>query len=676
MDPSLQNRSSHGNPRRASQPTDQSSSAMTKSPSSTTLSHSSSPMRKSSRHRNPHTHPRRSPQHQLHHRHAHGMTHDDLKEFNDIIKSSPEASPQDDQSIIGRDGHNRFVLLPDHPFRGLWDVFILNLVIYVAFISVFLFSFLDAIGTSSPFFWVERFLDIAFGIDIILNFFTAYEDEVYITSLPAIASRYLKTWFLVDLIGTIPWGLIALRTDDETESALLRLPRFLRLLRLFKLFRIMRVIRLKEIFTWIEIRFRLKYGHAQLVGLAFTISLIGHWVACLFYFFGTLNSQNIQPGGIASWIEETPSSLYGKYITSLYFSIYTITTIGYGDVVPRTILERTYVTVIMVIGAACFAYAISKMSDIVGALSATSVQQRDMMDRLSTFASRRKLTPRLEFEVRRYFTYHYSSKRIEDEMEMLGELSDRLKLLVLRHIYGKLLMDTPLFRDICAGSTDGACDDRLDIVYPCIEEMSHLDKDTVIFEEGDKTSGLFIVQRGNVRLCTSTGHTVYARRGNCFGDVNLIIHGRRRETAQCTGYTQLLFVPRESIVEVLQQYPGAVERARQEDASTLWEDTLGLLERRVRLVDMASELNRKAEEYLKEQNRFKRIDRRSENGSGSRSAVEEDVPFQKAAETSTDEESIESLRKELELKDEIIRDLQLKLVNVRQELGSLFQVLK
>ena len=50
-------------------------------------------------------------------------------------------------------------------------------------------------------------VDIVFLIDIIMTFFTSYqnEDETHeFTDLKSIAIRYLKTWFFVDLISILP----------------------------------------------------------------------------------------------------------------------------------------------------------------------------------------------------------------------------------------------------------------------------------------------------------------------------------------------------------------------------------------------------------------------------------------------------------------------------------------
>ena len=64
-------------------------------------------------------------------------------------------------------------------------------------------------------------------VDLILNFFTAYEKEkngvlVYVTKPKLIAIKYLKGWFWVDFIALIPTAiienLIGARIDKNSQS--------------------------------------------------------------------------------------------------------------------------------------------------------------------------------------------------------------------------------------------------------------------------------------------------------------------------------------------------------------------------------------------------------------------------------------------------------------------------
>ena len=75
-------------------------------------------------------------------------------------------------------------------------------------------------------FILESTIDAFFATDIILNFLTAYSvDGILVTRPKLIALRYLKGFFLNDLIATIPFGYIMTQSPIAISSKLGKLGR-------------------------------------------------------------------------------------------------------------------------------------------------------------------------------------------------------------------------------------------------------------------------------------------------------------------------------------------------------------------------------------------------------------------------------------------------------------------
>lgn len=56
---------------------------------------------------------------------------------------------------------------------------------------------------------------------------------------------------------------------------------------------------------------------------------------------------------------------WGLYATSFYYTVSTITTVGYGDISGKNTLERVIGIIIMIIGVMAFSFATGSLSSIL-----------------------------------------------------------------------------------------------------------------------------------------------------------------------------------------------------------------------------------------------------------------------------------------------------------------------
>ena len=78
------------------------------------------------------------------------------------------------------------------------------LLIYVGVFVPFRVAFFDEVTGFMLMF--ETLIDLCFAVDIVLTFFTAYEKNKSVEVRHSkIAKQYLKGWFIIDLIATIPF---------------------------------------------------------------------------------------------------------------------------------------------------------------------------------------------------------------------------------------------------------------------------------------------------------------------------------------------------------------------------------------------------------------------------------------------------------------------------------------
>lgn len=81
----------------------------------------------------------------------------------------------------------------------------------------------ELVFSTDPLTLIEYIVDFVFIIDILINFRTTYFDEderEYVYQPSKIAKNYLKSgWFIVDLVGAIPFQLLILIGNTKQVSA-------------------------------------------------------------------------------------------------------------------------------------------------------------------------------------------------------------------------------------------------------------------------------------------------------------------------------------------------------------------------------------------------------------------------------------------------------------------------
>jgi hypothetical protein len=117
-----------------------------------------------------------------------------------------------------------------------WDILMAMLLLYTAIFTAFEVAF-GSVGPNAS--NLDMVVTCAFALDIVLRFNRAVEDELtntLITRRHAIAWRYLKGSFLLDVASTVPWDMLLAQGESNSGSS----PRLLRLLRMGKLLRLLR----------------------------------------------------------------------------------------------------------------------------------------------------------------------------------------------------------------------------------------------------------------------------------------------------------------------------------------------------------------------------------------------------------------------------------------------------
>lgn len=109
--------------------------------------------------------------------------------------------------------------------------------------------------TTTPWIIFNVVSDTFFLMDLVLNFRTGIviEDNTDIILDPKeIKKKYLKTWFVVDFVSSIPVDYIFLIVEKGIDSEVYKTARALRIVRFTKILSLLRLLRLSRLIRYIH----------------------------------------------------------------------------------------------------------------------------------------------------------------------------------------------------------------------------------------------------------------------------------------------------------------------------------------------------------------------------------------------------------------------------------------
>lgn len=121
------------------------------------------------------------------------------------------------------------------------------------------------------------------------------------------------------------------------------------------------------------------------------------------------------------------SSVQIQYVSAFYWSVMTLTTIGYGDVVPTTPGERSLAITCMLIGGGIYAYVVGSVCQILNSMDASTTEFHQTIDTLNEYCRHNQLPAELRERLREFFHSSRTLLREKQHHDLLLTMSPGLR---------------------------------------------------------------------------------------------------------------------------------------------------------------------------------------------------------------------------------------------------------
>lgn len=446
------------------------------------------------------------------------------------------------------------IFLPRSLFLFTWALLLLLAFIYqVITIPVFLtFDVFDNTETLA----LDIVCTAIFAGDILVNFNAFYyEYGELIWKRRQIAANYLRNWFIIDLLSAFPYHrLFELSVFHETDQDYgfdtHRVLRCLRLLLIFKLPHILDTIRQRMASRTFSFLF-------SCVLLSIAVLSIAHWVACGFYYVARFGPEH------KNWIfvkKFGDMSKLDLYIIALDWTMSTLTTTGYGDIVPCSFQEKIYGTLILTLSIGIFSYFVGKISVTVSLIDKDDAEHKEMRLAITRYLKDRALPKGTMNRALRHFEYSWvrhkqDSRKSNTRIDrgILDHFSEPLKNEICENIYGRVLSQVPVFQ---------LFESALIRKISRAVETFIFAPDDIVISEGERSTELYFLERGSAEVFhQQTQHTYILlevrnmQSGRYFGEVAFFIGCERSASVRCLQFCDLLRLKRGELLKLLTLSP-------------------------------------------------------------------------------------------------------------------------
>lgn len=428
----------------------------------------------------------------------------------------------------------RFISQPNSTFYRRWNFFILCITLYNIIEIPFRICFKPHLPPH--FYFIDYFLDACLIATIGFNFFRGYYADGMIVTEPAkTAAHYLHKKFPRQATASFPLDFIALCSGVGTQVIpWLRLPRLLWS---------------PEILTFfndLERNVKVNPGYIRLIKLALAVLIWAHTFGCVFFYIGSLEIPTGNSWLIAQHLEN--ESLFTQYVRSVYWSMTTMATVGYGDIVPVTRAETIFVLFAEFAGVSIFAYLVGSIAILVANLNAVTQAYRHKMDAVHNYLKLRDIPAGLEERIKNFYDYLWFRSNGIDDAEVLKDLPVSLKTETALYIHRKGLSQVPIFQGISP-----LC---LNAIVKLFKNEIYTPGDYII-RQGEIGKEMYFISRGTVEVVSGDGKTVFAtlRDGAFFGEIALLFAERRTASVKALTYCDLFCLKKEDLQSVLKDYP-------------------------------------------------------------------------------------------------------------------------
>jgi CRP-like cAMP-binding protein len=449
----------------------------------------------------------------------------------------------------------------------------------------------------TPYDGIDMGVEIIFLIEIILTFAIGrYKDGEYIGRFRQVAREYVMSGQLFfDCLTSIPiaWfeqlqrlamcssGDVDISSSaegahppDSSESNLTSVLRFVKIIKPLRLLRLLRILKLlnHKAFKVIKDSLAIEPDMIRLFNVAVMVFIACHFAGCLCWLVKSLSSppevlnkflqdqfivgKNGYPLG--GWFcgthlppgdeECEMAAVKDVYILCFYFSMTTLTTVGYGDISGTNSADRIYCCFLQIFGTIVFATIMNQLSMVLDNLSFHAQQKEFRLTKCRRFLNKHYVNKKLARQILDWAVFQYQNEvEWNDTNEIMEMLPRSMRRSLALSLHEKMLSTVPIFY---RSGTEFISE----VALALIPERYNANESVVLY--GQLTDRMHVILMGCCVMRALGGrHITTFTVGDYFGEFNVVRPHVSKTNVVCVEFSELWCLNKAALDVILVSFP-------------------------------------------------------------------------------------------------------------------------
>ena len=439
------------------------------------------------------------------------------------------------------------VFRPDSTFLKLWHVLTFLLLVYTSFVLPLSFCFPQVFDVN----WVivDTVIDFVFLFDILVTVNTAVPRPKgdWLMSRGEIFKAYLKGWFLIDFVSCLPLQLLDVSSVSTSNKYL----RFIRVNRVYRIARLLKILRFTKVSNKsLKILMFKQFNDIEVFEFVLVTYIFIHNLACLWLLVSGLEDYTEQ-NMLLRYDLETLST-FDTYLHSVYYIFTTLTTIGYGDIIPFTNEEKVFAVLVMAFGIGFYSLLIARLTRILTSIDSRENLVKSKLKYFNDFSKVIDLPAEFVIKVRNHIILNsYKHYYLVSEIDFLHHIPLTLREEVSSYLH-----------QVLVGKVDFFKSKKSNFLHEVIPKLkkSHFCRGEIIYYAGEEPEEVYFIEAGQVGLKLENFVFRIYHQGSYFGEIELIENTLRLNSSFCqSSELQVFILMKKDFFAIRENFPEVFE---------------------------------------------------------------------------------------------------------------------